>query len=138
MFSWFISFPLALTLFLSPLPWGSLSSARSDLMQISHLGLSVPRSLTLFIMSDSESLCLFQFAAGGSFSDHGWGRHLSVSLAQATISFLTTTVKIYYIIIYLSISLLEVGTYSVHDKYQTWDLIQATEGLQFWSMPLVP
>jgi hypothetical protein len=47
--------PLALTyniLFLPPLLPGSLSPEERDLMEISHLGLSIPRSLTLCVMAD--------------------------------------------------------------------------------------
>ena len=36
-----------------------------------HLGLSIPRSLTLCILSGCGSLYLFPSAAGGSFSDDG-------------------------------------------------------------------
>ena len=40
---------------------------------------SVPRSLTLCIMSGCESLYLFPSASGGSFSDAGW----SMSIAES-------------------------------------------------------
>lgn len=38
----------------------------SDSMETSHLGLSVPSSLTPRILSGCGSLCLFPFTAGGS------------------------------------------------------------------------
>lgn len=40
-------------------------------METSHLGPSVPRSLTLCIMAGCGSLHLFPTAAGGRFSDDG-------------------------------------------------------------------
>jgi hypothetical protein len=61
--------PLALTLFLFLLPWGSLNPEGKDLMETSCLGLRVPRSLTLSIMSGCGSLHLF--CEGGGFSDDG-------------------------------------------------------------------
>lgn len=40
-------------------------------METFHLGLSIPRSLTLCILSGCKSLCFFPSAAAGSFSDGG-------------------------------------------------------------------
>lgn len=66
--------PLAHALFLSPLFWGFLSPEGSDLIRTSHLGLSVPKSLILCIMSSCESL--FPSAATEERpSDDGWARH---------------------------------------------------------------
>ena len=42
--------PLALTLFLPPRIWGPLNSEGTDLMETSHLGLNIPRSLCLHIV----------------------------------------------------------------------------------------
>jgi hypothetical protein len=50
---------------------GSLSSEGRDLMETFHLGMSVPRSLTLCVMPDSGSLHLFLSAVGGNFSEDG-------------------------------------------------------------------
>lgn len=62
------------------LPQHSLSSKGGDYyIVISHLGLSVPRSLTLWVMSDCVSLCLFPSAARGSSSDDGSTRHWSIN-----------------------------------------------------------
>lgn len=44
LFSCLSSNPLALTLFLSTLPWSSMGPEGKDLMETSHLGLCVPRS----------------------------------------------------------------------------------------------
>lgn len=51
------SFPL--TLFLPPLPWGSLSPEGRDVMETAHLGLSVSKSLTLCTRSGCGSLCSY-------------------------------------------------------------------------------
>jgi hypothetical protein len=63
--------PLALTFFLPPLLWGSLRPKGRDLMEIVHIGLRVPRFLTLCIVSGSGSVYLFLSTAGGSISDDG-------------------------------------------------------------------
>jgi hypothetical protein len=60
---------------------GSLSPQGSDLIETSHLGLSVPRSFTFCVTSGCGSLHLFPSAAGGSFSEDGWARHWSMSIA---------------------------------------------------------
>lgn len=52
-FPWCPPSSLALTLLLPPLLQGSLNAEGMDLMVASHLGLSVPRSLTLY------SVCLW-------------------------------------------------------------------------------
>ena len=69
--SFCLPLPLALTFFLPPLTWGSMSPEGQDLMKISHLGLSVPRPLTLWILSGCGSLYLFPDTAARSFSDDG-------------------------------------------------------------------
>ena len=61
---------------------GSLNTVERDLMETSHLGLSVLRYLTLCIMSGCGSLYLFPSAAGGSFSEDDWARHWSMSIAE--------------------------------------------------------
>ena len=48
---------------------------KREIMETSHLGIIVPRSLTLGTMSVCLSLCLFPSAARGSFSDDVWARH---------------------------------------------------------------
>jgi hypothetical protein len=62
---------------LSPLLQSFLNPEGSDLMETSHLGLTVPRSLTLWSLPSCGSLYLFPSAAGGGFSDDGWARHWS-------------------------------------------------------------
>lgn len=57
----FLVFSNSLTLFLSPLPTGSLSSGGRDLLETSHLGLSSPNSFTFHIMS---GLCLCSHLLG--------------------------------------------------------------------------
>ena len=71
-----VSSPLDLTLFSDPLRQVFLNSQRRDFMESTHLELSVPRSLSLFlflssIMSSCKPLPLFLYAAGESFSDEG-------------------------------------------------------------------
>jgi hypothetical protein len=65
--------PLCLlhTLFLSPLLWGSLSAEGRNLMETSHLRLSVARSPTLCIMSGSGSLYMFPSTVERWLSDDG-------------------------------------------------------------------
>lgn len=76
------STPSGSSLFLPPLLQGFLSPSRRDLMQTSHLQLSVPRSLTSCCLA--VGLCnLFPFAAEGSFSDDGWSLHSYLLLWQA-------------------------------------------------------
>lgn len=58
------------TLFISLLQ-DSLSPEERKLMETFHLGLSVPRSLTLCVLSSYGSLYLFSSAAEGSVSDNG-------------------------------------------------------------------
>jgi hypothetical protein len=50
---------MALTPVFVPLQQNSMSTDGRDLIETSCLGLSVPRSLTLCIMSGCRSLCLF-------------------------------------------------------------------------------
>lgn len=64
-------FPLAFILLLLPLPQGSLSIKVRDYIETSHLGLSVSKSLILFVISCFGSPYLFSPAAGRSFSDYG-------------------------------------------------------------------
>lgn len=52
------------------------------LMETFYLGLRVPRSLTLFIMSACRSLCLFSSAIEGNFSDDGWARQWSMRIEE--------------------------------------------------------
>lgn len=59
------------SLFLPPLGKGSLSFERRGLMKTSHLGLNVPRSLILSIVSVFEFRDLFPSAAEESSSDNG-------------------------------------------------------------------
>ena len=56
---WHLSYPLAVTISLHPLFQSSLSPERRDLMKTSHLGLSMPRSLTFCTLFSCESLYLF-------------------------------------------------------------------------------
>ena len=56
---------------LPPLPKGVLSSLERDLMEAFHVGESVPRLLTICILSGCGSLFLFPSGARGSFSDFG-------------------------------------------------------------------
>lgn len=63
---------LALTAFPLPLPLDFLSPEERDLLEISQLGLSVPRSLTFYTMSNCGYL--FPPAAEESFSDDGWAK----------------------------------------------------------------
>lgn len=65
----------AVALFLPPLLQGLLSLVMMDLMETSHVGLSVPRSLSLCIMFGYRYLNLFSYAAGRNFSDEGRARH---------------------------------------------------------------
>lgn len=64
----FSSFLLVHKVFVSPFPRGSLSWEGRDLMETSHLGLSVPRSLSHSV-SGYESLHLFPSPAEGSIVD---------------------------------------------------------------------
>lgn len=66
---------LAVTAFLPHHLQCSLCSESRNLMETSLLGLSVPSSLPLWIMSGYISLYLSPLPAGGSFSDDGWRRH---------------------------------------------------------------
>lgn len=63
--------PLVLTLFLPPHPWGSLSAEGRDLMETSHLGLGVPRSLSLCIMSGNICSHLLQKEASLMMAERG-------------------------------------------------------------------
>lgn len=63
--------PLALMLFLPPLPHRSLRPAGRDLVAVSHSGLGVLRSLVLCTLSRCGCSCLFSSAEGRSFSDDG-------------------------------------------------------------------
>jgi hypothetical protein len=67
---WYPRSPLAPTLFLSPLPQGSLSPKGRDLMKTSHLGLSIPKSLTLSTLP-AVGLCIVSSGTGRCFSDDG-------------------------------------------------------------------
>ena len=62
------SSPWLLLSFSTPLLQNSLSSERRDLMEVPHLGVSVPKSLTLGIMSVLSFV--FPSAAGGIVSDN--------------------------------------------------------------------
>ena len=53
-----------------------------DLMKTSHLGVSVPRFLTLCMLSGCGSLYLFLPTAQESFSEDGWARHWSMGITQ--------------------------------------------------------
>ena len=64
-------FTLALITFLLPLLQTSLNPKEKDLMETFLLGLSVPWSLSLCIMSGCGCLYLFPSAAEGTFSDDG-------------------------------------------------------------------
>lgn len=67
---------------LSPFLQGSLSLEERDLMETSCLGPSVPRSLTLCIMSDCGSLYLSTSVAGVSFSDDSYSWYWCVSMSR--------------------------------------------------------
>lgn len=73
---------LALKLLPPPLPQGSLNPGGRDFMNTFHLGQSVPRSLTLCMLSGNASLQLFQSATGGSFADGGWAKYWSMGTAE--------------------------------------------------------
>jgi hypothetical protein len=60
---------------------GFLSSELGDLMETFHLGVSVPRFLTLCTFW-LWSLCLFPSAEEGSFSNKGWARYSSMNIAE--------------------------------------------------------
>ena len=64
--SWCPPSPLALILFPPPLPRGSLTPDGRDLMDMSHLGVSVPGCLTLCTLSSCGSLYLFLCTTEGS------------------------------------------------------------------------
>ena len=69
LFSWCLPSPLILHSFFSPpLSQGSLSCEGRDLMETSFLGLTILRSLILYIVFGCGSLFLFLVAAEGSFS----------------------------------------------------------------------
>lgn len=63
-----------LTVFSHPLQ-SSRSSKGRNLMKAYHLGLGIPRSLTLWMFSSCRSLCLLPSPAGGSLSDKDWAKH---------------------------------------------------------------
>lgn len=67
----FLMSPLALSLFLPPLPQGSLSSKGRDLIEAFHLGFSVSQFLPLGILSACGALYLFPSDVGGNISDDG-------------------------------------------------------------------
>lgn len=70
-FQGLVSLVSSFTLFLPPLKRATLSSEGRDSMEISCVGLSVPRSLTLYSMSVYMSQYLFSSVAGGNISDDG-------------------------------------------------------------------
>lgn len=57
LFSWCLPPSLALRIFLPPLLQSSLRPEVRDLIEISALGLSVPRSLTLYLMPSVSGQC---------------------------------------------------------------------------------
>lgn len=69
-----LSTPLALRLFLSPLLPSSLSPEGRDSMETRHLGLSILRSLTLYILSGCGSPHLSPSAAQGRLSEDDQAR----------------------------------------------------------------
>lgn len=79
-FFWYPSPPLVLIIFPPnhPLVW--LSSKKKDLMERSHLGLSVPNYLTYRIMSSFVYLYLFPSPERWSFSPDCWTRHWSICI----------------------------------------------------------
>lgn len=68
---WVFSGSLAFTFILTSLLLDSLDSEERDLVETTHLGLNVPKTLTLCLISVSGSEHLFPYAAGRSFSDDG-------------------------------------------------------------------
>lgn len=74
---------LALSLLLPQLLQGSWSPKRGERSDGAiPLGLNIPRSLTLFLLSGCGSLYLFLSAAGESFSENGWAAHSFVNIAE--------------------------------------------------------
>lgn len=65
LFAWCPPSPLAFPLFL-PFPWGSLISERRNLMETSHIGMGIPRSLTLWVVLLRVSVFL-PFCLKGKF-----------------------------------------------------------------------
>lgn len=59
-----------------------LSLVVRDLVEKSYLRPSITMCLTLWILSGFGSLHSFPSAAGGSFSDDDWARHLSMNTAE--------------------------------------------------------
>lgn len=77
LFSFIFFIPLGSHTLLPSLLGHSLSSAGRDLTETSYLGLSLPRSLTLCIMSDCGSLYSVPSAEGGGVSGESRTRHWS-------------------------------------------------------------
>lgn len=69
--SWAPSFYLYLTIFLAPFLQGSLRLLGVVVWETSHVGITVPMSLSFFIVSWCESLYLFPFC----YSDDDWSKH---------------------------------------------------------------
>lgn len=76
------SIPYAFAVFLPPLLHRSLNPEGKGLMEIFDLGMSVPKSLTVFTLPSCGCLCYHPSAAGGNFSNDGWARHLSKKRAE--------------------------------------------------------
>ena len=60
---------------------GWLISEEKDLMEISNLWLSVPRSFIHCTLTRNGSLYLFLYPAGQHFSNDGWAWHRSLSMS---------------------------------------------------------
>ena len=86
--------------FLPHLLQGSLKPKRKDLIEASHLQMSIPRFFYLCLRSGCVSQYFFPYTAIGSFIDDGQIRHWSMSIAErhynATFSFLKTTITWVY------------------------------------------
>lgn len=78
---WCLPSLLVLTYFLPPLPQSSPNPEGTSLRETCHLGLSNLMSLPLYTLSNCRSLCLF-LSTPRSFSNDGWTRHWSLSVAE--------------------------------------------------------
>lgn len=74
------------------LPHGFLSWEGNELLELSHFGLTIIRSPNLYILSSFEFLYLFPFPTPrGSFSDHDWARHRSMSIVNVVMDLVFDT-----------------------------------------------
>ena len=90
---WCPSHPVALILLLPLLPQSSLSPKGEDLMEISLLRLSDPKSFTFCILSSCGSLYLFPYSAGENVSDDGQARHKYKSMPECGSHFIAKLIQ---------------------------------------------